>query len=340
MKDFFDKDLYEILQIKKCATLKEIKEAYKRLVRINHPDINSDAADIFKEVCRAYDILSDPVKKNLYDIKNGFNQNSEEKKLDDNTEVLKNNEIHKYSKQKNNKTFSGLLTEIIDGIFVNVKKSSQSSKKSSKGEDIFANVTISAKEALFGTTRIINIMQTALCPNCTSKKFINESVCSLCKGTGEISNHKRINANIPANTQNGARIKIDGAGNQSPKGGKNGDLYLIISIDEKSLFTVKDNIVYLDLPISAYEAALGANILIPTFYEDITIKIPPNTSSGQKFRINGHGIYDKISGKNGDMIITVFIKIPPKLSSKEIELYKQLRELSDYDIREGLKDNE
>ena len=333
MNDFYDKDLYEILQVKKDATLKEIKAAYKRLVRLNHPDINKSSADIFKEICNAYDILSNHDKKMLYDLKHGFNQKTEEENNIEEEEPAKNNESETDLKQPKNKSFSGLFREIIDGIFVNVKKSS-------KGEDITTNVTISAKEALFGTTRIVNVMQTALCPNCSGKNFINEAVCTVCKGTGEISNHKRINISIPPNTKNNDKIKIEGAGNQSQDGGKNGDLFLIVSIDEKSLFTVKDNIVYLDLPISVHEAVLGATIKIPTFYDDITIKIPPNTSSGQKFRVNGHGIYDKNSGKNGDMIITVFIKLPHKLSPKEIELYKQLKEICNYDIREGLRDNE
>ena len=116
--------------------------------------------------------------------------------------------------------------------------------------------------------------------------------------------------------------------------------WVIISIDEKSLFTVKDDIVYMDLPISTFEAALGANIEIPTFYENITIKIPPNTSSGQKFRLKGQGIFLKDKGYNGDMIVTVHVKLPKKLSDKEIEIYKNLRENSSCDIREGLMFNE
>ena len=191
-----------------------------------------------------------------------------------------------------------------------------------------------------GTNRIINVMQTALCPNCCGKKFINDALCPLCKGTGEISTHRRINAKISPNTKNGDKIKIEGSGNKPVNNEKPGDLFLIISIDEKSLFTVKDNTVYMDLPISTFEAALGANIEIPTFYENITIKIPPNTSSGQRFRLNGQGICDKETGLYGDMIVTVIIKLPSKLSEKEIELYKDLQKISNYDVREGLKDSE
>ncbi|MBQ7449993.1 hypothetical protein IJS77_01135 [bacterium] len=238
------------------------------------------------------------------------------------------------------KIFSGILGEIIEGIFINKSSNKKNNRKSQKGDDIYANVTISSKEAVFGTSRIINIIQSKPCPNCMGKKFINEALCPMCKGSGEISTHKKINCNIPSNAKNNSKIKIENEGNDSTNGGLSGDLYLIINIDEKSLFTVKDNIVYMDLPITPYEAALGANIEIPTFYENITIKIPPNTSSGQRFRLKGQGLYIKELKENSDMIVTAIIKLPKNLSEKEIELYKSLKENSSGNVREGLKNNE
>ena len=342
--DILNKDLYKILNIEKNATADEIKSAYRHLMRIYHPDINEteESKALFKEIRDAYEILSDTEKKKLYDIKHGFNfiknnsspENEAEEKVETQDETKDTKKTQK---------LSDILSEIINGIFVNSKGSSNSKKNSSakqKGEDIYANVTISPKEAVFGTSRIINIVQSKICPNCEGKKFINEALCPLCKGHGEISTHKKINANIPSNVKNNEKIKIEGIGNESPNGGVTGDLYLIVNIDEKSLFTVKDNIVYMDLPITPYEAALGATIEIPTFYENVTIKIPPNTSSGQRFRLKGQGIFLKDLKENSDMIVTVVIKIPNKLSEKEIEIYKSLKENSTCNIREGLKDNE
>ena len=339
MVEYLDKDLYEILHVKKDATIDEIKAAYRRLARLFHPDINETSnEDIFKEICYAYDILSDDKKKKLYDIKLGINSSEPA-----------NEEVQDMQEQNNtaekNKSLSQMLGEIIEGIFINIKNSAKNKCDKNKnrkqnGDDIYANVTISTKEAALGTSRIINVVQSKQCPNCEGKRFINEALCPLCKGHGEISTHKRLNVKIQPNTKDGEKIKIDNAGNQGVNGGGNGDLYLIVSIDEKSLFNVKDDVVYMDLPISTFEAVLGANIEIPTFYENITIKIPPNTSSGQKFRLKGQGIYLKDKGYNGDMIVTVHIKIPKKLSEKEIEIYKNLRENSSCDIREGLKFND
>ena len=330
-----DKDLYETLHISKDATDEEIKRAYRRLARIYHPDINesNESKKIFNNIRQAYDVLSDPNKRKIYDLKNGFNKPEEISEKEEPPEPPKTEE----AKSSETKSFTKRLTDILDGIFIYVKKAGNTKNKEN---DIYADVTISPKEALLGTNRIINVMQTTLCPNCYGKKFINEALCPLCKGTGEISTHKRINAKIPSNTKNGDKIKIEGSGNKPVNNEKPGDLFLIISIDEKSLFTVKDSTVYMDLPISTFEAALGATIEIPTFYENIIIKIPPNTSSGQRFRLNGQGIFDKETGLYGDMIVTVIIKLPPKLSSKEIELYKELEKNNNYNVREGLKDIE
>lgn len=338
MDKISDKDLYKILHINTEATTAEIKSAYRRLARIYHPDINESqqGKQIFKDVRFAYEILSDENKRKLYDLEHGFNQTKNEEKNTD--EAEENESINPPKENKSGKNFSQLLADILDGIFVYAKKAGKQKEKS--GNDIFANVTISSKEALLGTNRIINIMQSTLCTNCGGKKFINESLCPLCKGTGEISTHKKINAKIPPNTKNGDSIKLDGLGNKSDDSTKSGDLYLIVSVDEKSLFTVSENIVYMDLPISTFEAVLGANIQIPTIYENITIKIPPNTSSGQRFRLKGQGILDKDTGLYGDMIVTVVIKVPKTLSSKELKLYNELKEINTFDVREGLKSGE
>ena len=331
-EETLDKNLYEILGVEKNATQEEIKLAYRKLMRKYHPDINKskDSGEIFSEIRSAYDILSDFQKRELYDIKCGIKFVKEEQ------ETIEE-EIPTPEKEEKSKSFMKSLSEIIEGIFVNSKNNDT---KNQKGEDIYANVTISSKEAVFGTSRIINIMQTKLCPNCEGKRFINDALCPLCKGSGEISTHKKINANIPSNVKNNSKIKIEGAGNYGKNDETPGDLYLLINIDEKSLFTVKDNIVYMDLPITPFEAVLGANIEIPTFYENVTIKIPPNTSSGQRFRLKGQGIYQKDLKENSDMIVTVVIKIPKNLSEKEIEIYKSLEENSTCNIREGLYGNE
>lgn len=334
MTNFSDENLYNILGLSNSATSEEIKIAYRKLMRIHHPDVNKskENLEIFKKIQHAYEILSNENKKKLYDIKNNFNYKTQEnttptpKKEKCNEQTSKNN--------KNTKKATSILKNFFDNIFKLTKE-----KKQSKKDNIYANVTISSKEAILGTSRIINIVQTKICPNCEGKKFINEALCPLCKGSGEISNHKKINVKIPAGVSNGEKIKINSAGTITDNN-KTNDLILIISIEEKNKFTYKNDDVFLDLPITPFEAALGTNIEIPTIYENVTLKIPKNSSSGQKLRLKGQGILNKTTNTKGDMIVTLIIKIPQNLSDKEIELYKSLRENNTCNIREGLDNND
>lgn len=346
-----DKNLYEILNIKTNATIEEIKHAYRQLAIKYHPDINKTKEGLayFKEIQNAYNILSNDSKRKKYDKTNGFNIKEETAEEEiDTTEDGSNGETefqdrYKASTQEKSERskFSKIISEFFDEILIQTKRVQFSKKRGYKeSNDIYADVTISPKEALFGTQRIVNVVQATTCPNCNGKKFINEAKCRNCNSTGEIYTHKKINVTIPANTKNGKRIKIEKCGNKDIETNTYGDLYLIISINEQSLFTIKENTVYLELPITAYEAALGAKIKIPTFYEDITIKIPPCTSSGQKFRLKGQGIYNKEKGQNEDMIVTISIKFPQEISKKEIALYEELKENSGYNVREGLINND
>ena len=206
MNKIFNKDLYKILNVEHDADAAEIRAAYRKLARIYHPDISEskESLNAFKEIRQAYEILSDEEKRKLYDIKHGFNikKDSEESierpEKNENPEgVTVEEEVPQETKEKS-KSFAKIFGEIIEGIFVFGKKS-QSNSKSKSDENIYANVTISTKEAILGTSRIINVMQIKGCPNCEGKKFINEALCPLCKGSGEISSHKRINIKIPPN---------------------------------------------------------------------------------------------------------------------------------------------
>ena len=161
----------------------------------------------------------------------------------------------------------------------------------------------------------------------------------MCKGTGEVSVHKKLNIKIPMGVKPGAKIRIKGEGNRGTNGGKNGDLYLFIEIEDNKIFKYDGLNVHIDLPITPYEAVLGANIEVPTLCGNISMKIPPNTTTGQKFRLSEQGIYDETKKQKGDQIVTVKIEIPKTLSQKEIELYEQLKNISTYNIRENLRND-
>jgi DnaJ-class molecular chaperone len=165
---------------------------------------------------------------------------------------------------------------------------------------------------------------------------VNDNKCPLCKGSGEISVHKKLNVKIPAGIKKGAKIRVTNEGNKGYNGGKNGDLYLLIEIEETPFFKYEGLNVLCEVPITPFEAVLGANIEIPTLCGNISMKIPQNTTTGQKFRLSEQGVYDENKRQKGDQIVTVKIVIPKNLSNKEIELYEQLKNISTTNVRENL----
>ncbi len=322
---------YEILEVTPDSSSAEIKAAYRRLARKFHPDVNPQGVKIFKDISKAYATLSDEKKRAQYDILNGFFKSSPEEtaKTQNNEDTSQNPQPNVRKKKEKN------ITEIINDIFENSRKNSPKDEpKPIDGNDINTDVTISLKEAVHGATRTVNIVHTVRCPRCNGRKFINGAKCPVCSGSGEYSQHKRINVKIPKNVKNGAKLRIKGEGEQGEFGGKNGDLYLHINVEGTSKIQYDDlNILY-NVPITPYEAVLGGEIVIPTFDGNVKLKLPPKTSSGQKFRVAGQGL--KRNGKIGDMIVTVTIEISKRLSDDEVKLYEKLKKMSASDIRENL----
>jgi DnaJ-class molecular chaperone len=180
------------------------------------------------------------------------------------------------------------------------------------GEDIYADITISVKDAAVGTTRTVNIMQSVQCPGCGGSK------CKACSHTGTVTKHKKIKVTIPKNIKDGHKLRVKGEGNDG------GDLYLTIHINGAVKYDGV-NILY-SLPLAPYQAVLGTEATIPVFDGNRYLTIPPMTNSGQTFRLAGQGRVS-VEGERGDMIVTVHIEIPSSLAQNEIRLYEKLRRL-------------
>ena len=175
------------------------------------------------------------------------------------------------------------------------------------------------------------MLQTNLCPKCHGRKFVNGSECPFCKGKGETSTYKRFNVRIPAGISDKSKIRLAGEGEKGINGGANGDLYLTVHIREPKGYKTEGLNILKTVPITPFEAVLGANIVIPTLTGNVSLKIAPNTRNGQKIRLSGCGIEQ--NNKIGDMIVTVEIQIPKNLSDEEISLYKRLAEISTSTVR-------
>ena len=322
------KDYYKILGLAEFETAENIKKAYRKLARKCHPDIAGESPEAllrFKEINEAYAVLSNNVKKEEYDrARRFYNYAKEEKAVKQECPKTKE-KIHTNPNKENFFNFKW-------DNFINHKEEKKAVAKD--GKDIYSDIEISVFEAISGVVKTINMLQTQVCPKCNGRRFANGSICSHCKGKGEVSEYKKFNVKIPAGITNKSKIRLSGEGSRGINGGKNGDFYITINIKEPKTYKIEGLNILKTIPITPFEAVLGANILISTINGKFNIKLAPHTQNGQKIRLNGCGLVQ--NNKIGDMIITVEIQIPKNLSDEELILYKKLEEISSHNIRENL----
>ena len=333
------KDYYKILEIDEKATDADIKSAYRKLARKYHPDIagsTPDTVEHFKNINEAYTTLIDKRKRYDYDALRRLYSYAEQPSFN-NTQTVnstpKQSSDNSKSKYQSKNYFYGMWEEFLNTQYQQ-KEYRKYQSQPENGSDITTEVVITMEEAINGTTKKINVLHTKPCPKCQGRKFVNGSVCSFCNGSGTVSEHKKFTVKIPANVKNGYKIRIANEGNPGINGGKNGNLYLLIKIEINSGFKYDGCNILRTVPITPYEAVLGADIEIPLSDGIVKMKILPNTNSGQKFRLQGQGITK--NGVKGDLIVTVEIKIPDKLTNEEIDLYRKLAKISSNNIRKGV----
>lgn len=351
------KNYYDVLGVLSCADNAEIKSAYRKLARKYHPDVNKspEAIDLFKQITIAYETLSDESKRHQYDIINGIfkttsqqseystqKQTSKTEKQDNvsanaqdisKTRYNDENKNAKPDNAKNKKRISPLMAFRYWCARFKKHRQERNNKKPQKGQDITTDITISPDEVMTGSQRILNIRTTVTCEKCFGHKFTNGDKCSECGGKGVITETKKIKLTIPKGVKDGAKLRLKGAGASGKNGGPNGDVYVKIRVEIKTQVHFDKLNIYYNVPITPFEAALGEEITIPAFDGTIKLKLPKNTTSGQKFRLAKQGL--KKNGKIGDLIVTVTIEIPQDLSDDEVKLYEQLKNISSVNVRKN-----
>ncbi len=259
----------------------------------------------------------------------------------------KNDEPPPPPKQRRENSFSKMRNEAkvthitsIFSNFINKIINRNSNKQSQKkyvppkidGKDITTEVTLSITEAINGTERIVNILHMETCEKCKGRKFINGTICPSCNGVGEKSKYKKITVKIPPQVKHNSKIRVEGEGNKGFNGGKRGDLYLIVKIENNAEIKYDGLNVLRTIPVEPYEAVLGGYINFEMNGSNIQMKLMPNTFNGQKYRISEQGA--EKDGKKGDLIVTIKIDIPKNITKEERELYEKLKLLSKRNIRD------
>lgn len=339
-----ERDYYEVLGVAKDSDTKQIKKAYKRLAMKHHPDRNKDnkkaSEEVFKEIQKAYSVLSDDQKRHTYDQFGhaGVNGNT-----------------------GGGNPFGGGFGDIFGDIFGGGRQQ----QSSNRGADLRYNVEIGLKEAAEGTTVKIRIpkgekcntcdgsgakpgtstktcgtchgvgqvhMQQGPfqvqqpCPQCRGAGQVIDFPCNDCSGSGIVRRQKTLSAKIPAGVDTGNRIRLANEGEAGTRGAQNGDLYVEIHIKPHDIFERHNNDLYCVVPIDFVSIALGGSIEVPTLSGKLKLKIPEGTQTDRQFRLKGKGIKGLQGSGTGDLICQVKIETPINLNKKQKDLLRQFSE--------------
>jgi molecular chaperone DnaJ len=356
---------YETLGVPKNASADEIRKAYRKLAREYHPDRNpgdSSAEERFKEVQTAYDLLSDPEKRQAYDRfgaagARGFPGGA--------GADMGNVRFEEFD--------LGSLGDLFGGMFGGGRRGAASARRPIRGEDLEAHVRISFEDSLRGAQVRVPVEAETVCsvclgtgaepgtapvacpecggrgvvsdaqglfafsqtcPRCQGNGTIIEKPCKRCHGSGRERTRKHYSVKIPAGAKRGTRVRLKGKGEPGRNGGPPGDLFVVVEVDPSALFERRGSDLVLEVPVTYAEAALGASVQIPTPDGPVSLKIPEGTESGKLLRVKGRGAPHIKGNGRGDLLARVKVSVPKKLTKAEKEALEDYQKVSRENPRE------
>jgi molecular chaperone DnaJ len=361
-REWFEKDYYAVLGVPKNASAAEIKKAYRKLAQKHHPDAkpgDKESEDRFKEISAAYDVLGDDEKRTAYDRvremgpagfggfpgaggrsgSGGFPGGFSYETVD-----------------------IGDLSDLFGGMFGGAGRRGRRSR-GRRGADLETEVRLSFEDAMAGAALPVRLTGAATCstchgsgaapgtqptscancggsgqvavnqglfsmeqtcPRCQGSGRVVETPCPACDGSGAERRTRTLQVKVPAGVRDGARIRLTGKGEPGGPGATAGDVFVRVRVLEHGVFGRAGDDLTVDLPVTYPEAALGAHVQVPTLDGPVTLKVPAGTASGKTFRVRGRGAPKK-SG-HGDLLVTVRVDVPGKVSKEERALLKQLQD--------------
>jgi curved DNA-binding protein len=314
------KDYYQIMGVARNASQDEIKRAYRQLARKYHPDVSkeADAEKRFKDIGEAYEVLKDPQKRTAYD------QLGAQWKAGGGFQPPPGWDNAGFD-FRNDGFSDGLdFGDFFESVFSRRKPDFSSARKSTrdngfgtKGKDHRAKIHISLEDAYHGVSRAIQLQV----PEQDSQGYLH-------------TQSRTLNVKIPKGISAGQQIRLAGQGAPGQGGAAHGDLYLEIQFEPHRHFRIENKDIYLDLPLTPWEAALGAKIMVPTLGGSVEMKVPPNTRAGQKMRLKGRGLPGH---PPGDHYVIFQIVFPPADNERARAFYRQMADEFSFDPRAELR---
>jgi molecular chaperone DnaJ len=326
------KEYYNILGIGLSASDKDIKQAYRRLARKLHPDLNpgnKSAEAKFKDVNEAYEVLSDPEKRRKYD-QFGDNWQSADQFAQSQQRPPGGFTRGGTYTTADFGDLGGDLGSIFENLGFGGTGGTFTSRRTSKPKSFQQYIEVTLEEAYQGTTRMFQLQGEDACAACGGSgrsSRIRGRVCASCGGTGNLPRTKRLEVKIPPGVNDGSKIRLAGQGNTGGDGTK-GDLELIVKMVPNKNFLRKGDDIYTEVSVPLVTAILGGEIELPALKGKVALKIPPETPNSNIFRLAGKGMphLGNIS-KHGDLLAKVKVVLPTQLSQKERQLFEQLKTL-------------
>ncbi len=356
-------DLYDVLGVARDADDDQIKRAYRQLARKHHPDVAQDKADAehrFKEINAAYQVLSDPAKRAQYDRFGsaeggsagfgdfgGFGAEGFGDIFDmffgaarAGTGAARRAGPSRGADLRYDLEIS--LEDAYHGIERELTFRTLARCETCSGSGAAPGTLVVPCDRCSGTGTMRQVRQTPLgqfvtqttCTKCGGDGQMTPSPCSACSGRGRLEQEKQIAVRIPAGVDDGSRIRIAGAGEAGSRGGTPGDLYVYLTIGRHERFRREGLDVAIDVPIAFPQAALGAEVEVPTLEGVVTIHVPAGTQSGSVHRIRGRGMPSVRGGTRGDELVTLHVVVPTKITRRERELLEEFARIGGDRIEE------